>query len=54
MGPNVAVFYKQDGGLVIEKGQGVILHPLTHFLITRLLINYLIITYFFQNFKVFI
>jgi len=23
MGPNVAVFYKQDGGLVIEKGQGV-------------------------------
>ena len=26
MGPNVAVFYKQDGGLVIEKGQGTYLY----------------------------
>ncbi len=36
MGPNVAVFYKQDGGLVIEKGQGNIspirqfIHSLTY------------------------
>jgi len=41
MGPNVAVFYKQDGGLVIEKGQGthLLTHSLTHSLTCLLLVR---------------